>query len=443
MWLPPIPSQKIQWPNFNAFTLPFLFIDFNLCCPVVALSFDFMQKKKMKEKILKLQSPSTKDSRRMTSDYGEHSRLTVIRTKNARRRRLEIRRLKCTCQTMINITITENSNNGDNDNNLLHGSKPSNGLTEISLSLSSSSKQSSSEKNDIVLACFEEKTCKKNDEVQTLMSTSHGLLSVIGRRREMEDAVKVELGFLVKGREKFDFYGVYDGHGGSRVAEECKERLHKMLVEEIVEDDKEGSGIDWGRTMERCFEKMDEEVNRGRLGEEMVGSTAVVAVVGNGKLVVANCGDSRAVLWRDGVATALSFDHKPDRPDELERVEAAGGRVVNWNGHRVLGVLATSRSIGDRYLKPFVICKPEVTVRQLMNRDEFLILASDGLWDVISNEDACRVVRRCLNGQIRRKSLNIVNENRAAEAAAVLVELAIARGSNDNISVIVVDLRKI
>ncbi|XWS61305.1 hypothetical protein CRYUN_Cryun07bG0114700 [Craigia yunnanensis] len=397
---------------------------------------------KMKEE--KLHSRSTKDPRGVTSDSGELSRLTITRTKNARRRRLEIKRLKCTCQTRMNITITGNSSNGDKDKNLLHGSKPSNGLTEISFSFSSSSsKQSSSEENNIVLAGFGEKTCKKNDDVQTLTCTSHGLLSVIGRRREMEDAVKVEFGFIVKGREKFDFYGVYDGHGGSRVAQECKERLHKVLVEEIVGDNKEGNGIDWDRTMERCFEKMDEVVNIGRLGEEMVGSTAVVAVVGNGKLVVANCGDSRAVLSKSGVAVALSCDHKPDRTDEMERVEAAGGRVINWNGLRVLGVLATSRSIGDQFLKPFVICKPEVTVRELTNRDEFMILASDGLWDAISNEVACRVVRRCLNGQIRRKSLeNIVNENRAAEAVAVLVELAIARGSKDNISVIVVELRK-
>ncbi|MBA0571504.1 hypothetical protein Golob_001891 [Gossypium lobatum] len=344
---------------------------------------------------------------------------------------------------MMNITITENSNNGNKDkDDLLHGSKPSNGLTEISLSLSSpSSNQSTSAENGIVLAGFGEKTCMKNDDASTSTYTSHGLLSVIGRRCEMEDAVKVELGFMAKGGETFDFYGVYDGHGGSRVAEECKERLHKLLVEEIVEEGS-GSGIDWGRTMERCFEKMDEEVNKGRMAEEMVGSTAVVAVVGNGKVVVANCGDSRAVLSRGGVAMPLSFDHKPDRPDELERVEAAGGRVINWNGYRVLGVLATSRSIGDQYLKPFVICKPEVTVREVTNGDEFLILASDGLWDVVSNEVACRVVRRCLNGQIRSKTADVLNQNRASEAAAVLVELAMSRGSKDNISVIVVELGK-
>ncbi|TYI85545.1 hypothetical protein E1A91_D04G003600v1 [Gossypium mustelinum] len=396
-----------------------------------------------RDKIPKLQSRSTKYPPRMTSDPGEVSRLTVIRTKDARRRRLEIGRLKYTFETMMNITITENSNNGSKDkDDLLHGSKPSNGLTEISLSLSSpSSNQSTSAENGIVLAGFGEKNCMKNDDASTSTCTSHGLLSVIGRRCEMEDAVKVELGFMAKGGEKFDFYGVYDGHGGSRVAEECKERLHKLLVEEIV-DEGSGSGIDWGRTMERCFEKMDEEVNKGRMAEEMVGSTAVVAVVGDGKVVVANCGDSRAVLSRGGVAMPLSFDHKPDRPDELERVEAAGGRVINWNGYRVLGVLATSRSIGDQYLKPFVICKPEVTVREVTNGDEFLILASDGLWDVVSNEVACRVVRRCLNGQIRSKTADVLNQNRASEAAAVLVELAMSRGSKDNISVIVVELGK-
>ncbi|TYH55061.1 hypothetical protein ES332_D09G213400v1 [Gossypium tomentosum] len=391
----------------------------------------------------------TKDPRNMPLDQGKFGRFTVIRARNARRRRMEIRRLKCTCETMMNITITKNGSDADSDNGLLHESKSTDGLTELSLSSStsssssSSSKQSSPEENDIVSA---KKTCIKNDDVQNLKckTSTHGLLSIIGRRREMEDAVKVELGLMMKSGLEFDFYGVYDGHGGSRVAEECKERLHKVLKEEIIEDGKGGCGINWGRTMERCFEKMDEEVNRGKLGEEMVGSTAVVAVVGNGKLVVANCGDSRAVLSRSGVAVALSSDHKPERADELERIEAAGGWVIKWNGHRVLGVLATSRSIGDGCLKPFVTSTPEVRVSELNNGDEFLILASDGLWDVVSNEVACGVVRRCLYSQMtkRKSSLQFVDGNRRAEAAvAMLVELAIARGSQDNISVIVVDFR--
>lgn len=135
---------------------------------------------------------------------------------------------------------------------------------------------------------------------------------------------------------------------------------------------------------------------------------------------------------------------QPDRPDERERIERSGGTVVNWNGHRVLGVLATSRSIGDRQLNPYVIAKPEVTVNKREAEDEFIILASDGLWDVISNELACNVVRKCLDGRIicRRRSQHMNgNQYRMMNAATVLTELAMARGSKDNISVIVVNLK--
>lgn len=76
------------------------------------------------------------------------------------------------------------------------------------------------------------------------------------------------------------------------------------------------------------------------------------------------------------------------------------------------------------------------------DKDEFLILGSDGLWDVVSNEIACNAVRRCFGGKMKRISLKVADNSHVAEAAAVLAELAVARGSKDNISVIVADLRK-
>lgn len=354
------------------------------------------------------------------------NQLTVINTINSRRRRLKIRRLKYTCQTKTHVSEEKRESS-------INGTLSEAKTAEISLSLTSSSNKASSK--EVVLSGFGDDEFEKSDDLPSLKRIAYGSVSVIGRRREMEDAVRVELGLTSKGGEKYDFFGVYDGHGGARVAEACKERLHRVLEEEILE----GNNKEWEKVMEGCFHRMDEEVESDR----MMGSTAVVAVVGKDEVVVANCGDSRAVLCRAGVAVPLSVDHKPDRPDELERVEAAGGRIINWNGHRVLGVLATSRSIGDQYLKPFVISKPEVTVIERTENDEFLILASDGLWDVISNEVACQIGRRCLSGRMRRKSQEVVSEGRAAEAAAVLVELAIARGSKDNISVIVVELKKI
>ncbi|XP_020098206.1 probable protein phosphatase 2C 8 [Ananas comosus] len=310
-------------------------------------------------------------------------------------------------------------------------------------------------------------------------SLSHGEVSVIGRRREMEDAVTVALGFAgsPEAAAGYDFFGVYDGHGGARVAQACRDRMHVVLAEEAAKrrrrrratpvkgeeemememamamalgDDEEDEELGrWRAAMAASFARVDGEVSEAAEGggsgaaEKTVGSTAVVAVVGARRIVVANCGDSRAVLSRGGVAVPLSSDHKPDRPDEMERVEAAGGRVINWNGYRVLGVLATSRSIGDYYLKPYVISEPEINVMDRTDKDEFLILATDGLWDVVSNEVACKITRNCLSGRMAAAFPDAVSGRTAADAAALLVELAMSRGSKDNISVVVVELRRL
>ncbi|XP_042034585.1 protein phosphatase 2C 51-like [Salvia splendens] len=279
---------------------------------------------------------------------------------------------------------------------------------------------------------------KEIESMEGSVLIRHGAVSIIGRRREMEDAVAAEVDFLQKGGRRYSFFGVYDGHGGWRVARACSENLHKVLAE-IVERDV-GDEIAWERVMAVGFRKMDEEVNKSGALVASTGSTAVVAVVEEDEVVVANCGDSRAVLSRGGVAVQISDDHKPDRPDELERIEGCGGKVINWNGLRVSGVLATSRAIGDEYLKPYVITDPEVKILSRTKLDEFLILGSDGLWDVISNEMACQVARRCLEGRMRRSSG--AGYTRTMEAAAVLVELAMARGSCDNISAVVVDLTR-
>lgn len=320
----------------------------------------------------------------------------------------------------------------------------------------------------------------------------YGVTSVCGRRREMEDAVSARPAFL----PGHHFFGVFDGHGCSHVATSCGERMHDIVVEEA--GGARSAGLDeearWRGVMERSFARMDTEAVGSRASSQLaptcrcemqlpkcdhVGSTAVVAVVGPRHLVVANCGDSRAVLCRRGAAIPLSSDHKPDRPDELERIQAAGGRVIFWDVARVFGMLAMSRAIGDSYLKPFVIPDPEVRVLERKDgEDEFLILASDGLWDVVTNEVACNVVRACLRsragrdgerssptsnlspGQSSSSGDEAPNDGAAAgahsesddestevdkacaEAAILLTKLALARQSSDNISVVVVNLRR-
>ncbi|XP_039049442.1 protein phosphatase 2C 16-like isoform X2 [Hibiscus syriacus] len=314
-----------------------------------------------------------------------------------------------------------------------------------------------------------------------------GSVSIIGKRTEMEDAVaampwfiKIPIKMLIGDRVfggisknltdlTGHFFGVYDGHSGLQVANYCRDRIHVALAEEIgsIKDNlcddtsKESRQVQWENTFTSCFLKVDDEIGgkvTGGNGDvsgasfesiapETVGSTAVVALVCSSHIVVANCGDSRAVLCRGKEAMALSSDHKPNREDEYARIEASGGKVIQWKGHRVFGVLAMSRSIGDRYLKPWIIPEPEVTFIPRAREDECLILASDGLWDVISNEEACEVARRrillwhkknaVLSGVERGKGIDPASQ----AAAEYLSMLAIQKGSSDNISVIVVDLK--
>ncbi|KAK6156187.1 hypothetical protein DH2020_010435 [Rehmannia glutinosa] len=282
-------------------------------------------------------------------------------------------------------------------------------------------------------------------------SPKFGMTSVCGRRRDMEDEVSIHPSLCGRNPNSpggLHFFGVFDGHGCSHVATRCKDRMH-----EIMKDEFENSEFSWEQSMFESFTKMDKDVTEwssagagvstSRCRCELrspqcgaVGSTAVVAVVAPEKIILSNCGDSRAVLCRNGVAIPLSVDHKPDRPDELNRIEEAGGRVIFWDGPRVLGVLAMSRAIGDNYLKPYVISEPEVTITGRTLEDECLILASDGLWDVVSNQTACGVARMCLKSRSEESS-----DQACSDASMLLTRLALARGSTDNVSVVVVDLR--
>ncbi|KAL0441380.1 UNVERIFIED_CONTAM: protein phosphatase 2C 16 [Sesamum radiatum] len=251
-----------------------------------------------------------------------------------------------------------------------------------------------------------------------------GSVSICGNRPEMEDAVMAAPHFMKIPIKMFigdhgidgisqklshltsHFFGVYDGHGGSQVANYCRDRVHLVLVEELenIKDvlvngrTRDTRQVQWENVFTSCFLKVDDEVG-GKVSRvipeggnthassctsepvapETVGSTAVVAVVSSSHIIVANCGDSRAVLYRGKEAIALSVDHKPNREDEYARIEASDGKVIQWNGHRVFGVLAMSRAIGDRYLKPWIIPEPEVMFVPRAREDECLVLASDGL----------------------------------------------------------------
>ncbi|ONH97951.1 hypothetical protein PRUPE_7G220600 [Prunus persica] len=287
-----------------------------------------------------------------------------------------------------------------------------------------------------------------------------GFTSVIGRRREMEDAVALIPGFMSRTCDHVGgctapgsktsseispvhFFGVYDGHGGNQVANFCAERMHEVIAQEW--DRETVDGYEWQRKWETAFsigfEKADNELLEEAIAPEMVGSTAVVAILSGCQIITSNCGDSRAVLCRGTETIPLTVDQKPDREDELLRIEGGGGKVINWNGARVFGVLAMSRAIGDRYLRPWIIPVPEISFMTRTDEDECLILASDGLWDVMTNEEVGEVARHLLRRR-RRSISSLTDDIPPAQAVADhLTEIAYGRNSSDNISIIVVDLK--
>ncbi|CAL0320278.1 unnamed protein product [Lupinus luteus] len=331
------------------------------------------------------------------------------------------------------------------------------------------------------------RTSNQNAPELSADSPLYGFSSVCGRRPEMEDAIAVKpqlfqvpshmlMDDYVNGNTKYSpahFFGVYDGHGGFEVANYCQEHLHSVLIKEIEavearlneKNERNNWQEHWKKAFSNCFHEVDDEVvgvheansgsNNGNesecsiesLATETVGSTAVVAVLTQSHIIVANCGDSRAVMCRRKEALPLSADHKPDREDEWTRIEASGGKVIQWNGYRILGVLAVSRSIGDRYLKPWIIPEPEVVFVQREKKDECLILASDGLWDIMTNEEACDIARkRILIWHKKNDNNESMGQGHGVDpasqfAAEYLSRLALQRGSKDNISVIVIDLK--
>ncbi|EES20031.1 probable protein phosphatase 2C 52 [Sorghum bicolor] len=243
-----------------------------------------------------------------------------------------------------------------------------------------------------------------------------GYSSFRGKRASMEDFYDIKSSKIDD--KQINLFGIFDGHGGSRAAEYLKEHLFENLMKhpEFMTNTKLAISETYRKT---DSEFLDAERNTHRDD----GSTASTAVLVGDHLYVANVGDSRAVISKAGKAIALSEDHKPNRSDERKRIESAGG-IVMWAGTwRVGGVLAMSRAFGNRLLKQFVIADPEIQEQEINDELEFLIIASDGLWDVVPNEDAVTLVKM---------------EEEPEAAARKLTETAFSRGSGDNITCIVV-----
>lgn len=294
---------------------------------------------------------------------------------------------------------------------------------------------------------------------------------------------------------EYTVFGVFDGHGGSEVADLIAKTLPDIVTRHLDRvsaarggsthsNIANGGGGEMAEiaALREAFLEADEHA-RARIGKQkQVGSTACVTVLvnnnnnnnrGSGSMVakpsqgtqgtqgtqpsvvdktparhhswqglwVANSGDSRCVLRTRDQVMQMSSDHKPEAPAEMDRIQEAGGVVLNISGvHRVMGNLSLSRSLGDWYMRPYVIPHPAVSQWSPAervkgrppkdHRELYLLLATDGLWDVFTSAEACAILDR---GQAWARQPNA--------ALVELVRTARVRGSEDNITVMLVDLR--
>ncbi|PSS28538.1 Protein phosphatase 2C 14 [Actinidia chinensis var. chinensis] len=236
----------------------------------------------------------------------------------------------------------------------------------------------------------------RNDAV-CFSGSGVGVFSVKGKKKFMEDTHKiVSRSHGIKG-----FFGVYDGHGGGKAAEFVAENLHDNIFKMLENCTEISEAVKAG------YLKTDQEFLKQGLGS---GACCVTALIGGNEIVISNLGDCRAVLCRTGVAEALTNDHRAGQEDERKRIESKGGYVEMHRGAwRVHGVLSVSRSIGDAHLKDWVLAEPDTKTLYMTQDMEYLILASDGLWEEVGNQEAVDIVlRSCL---LDKKLGPILGEN--------------------------------
>ncbi|KAI3952354.1 hypothetical protein MKX01_005221 [Papaver californicum] len=223
-----------------------------------------------------------------------------------------------------------------------------------------------------------------------------------------------------KGHE-VGFFAIYDGHLGDTVPAYLQKNLFSNILKE------EEFWTDPSRSITKAYEKTDKAILSHNPDLGRGGSTAVTAILVKGRtLWVANVGDSRGVLSRRGIARQMTTDHEPST--ERGSIENRGGFVSNMPGDvpRVNGQLAVSRAFGDKSLKSHLSSDPDIQHADIDSETDILILASDGLWKVMSNQEAVDIARKIKDPQRAAKQLTVE---------------ALERDSKDDISCVVVRFR--
>lgn len=258
---------------------------------------------------------------------------------------------------------------------------------------------------------------------------SAGQSDTIGVRNSMEDACAIIGEFTGANTQ---YYGVFDGHGGNEVSTYCANNLHRSISRILKEKD---------ITVEKAIKEAIEEINQEVLSKfPDAGTTAGIVLVINNVIYCANVGDTRILLvegsnspqspgvrgrrgWKPTPpkVTRCSYDHKASDPEEKELVLQRGGHVFQG---RVNGCLMLSRAIGDAAVGEGLSCEPYQT--KMRRKDGMkMVIGCDGVFDVLDDETVGEVIDRIPNPQ---------------EAARTIKDMALERGTQDNVTCVVINL---
>lgn len=261
-------------------------------------------------------------------------------------------------------------------------------------------------------------------------------VSIIGVRDRNEDKIITISNMDNNDQTKalINLYCIFDGHGNGSISKILSEFIPKIFM---YKEFKPPFGLRFIQNIHSSIQNMLNTKHNAIATE--AGSTSLICCMfkynKSNYIQVINVGDCRCVICRDNIAIPITKDHKPMWPDEKLRIENLGG-TITFDGYDYrIGDLSVSRAFGDLSQSKYTSPIPDVFTVRITKYDKFIILACDGLWDVLSNQDVINFILinfyNLKTGKKLDKRINIAKQ---------LAEYAVKKGSTDNISIIIVFL---
>jgi len=257
--------------------------------------------------------------------------------------------------------------------------------------------------------------------------------SLQGKRPSQEDQHIHVLNLEGSNKEmnNINFFGVFDGHGGKKVSHYLRNNLPNFFLNKFDKNiyAKNNSFTKYTNQVYDFLQNNLKEKHPRAV--EYCGSTACIGIQTKDDkdkniFWVINVGDSRAVLCnKEGKGLQLSVDHKPNLPEEKKRIESLGGKISFDGSDWRVKTLSLSRAFGDLDCCPYVTHLPNIYKYKINSKDKFIIMACDGLWDALSNQEAVEYVR------------DLQFKNFTGNYAKQLGQHALDKGSYDNVTVII------